>query len=350
MSEFELIRDGEQTWDVVVVGGGTAGLSGALNLARVRRSVLVIDKGEPRNAPAAGAHGVLGREGISPLELLRLGGEEVASYGGRVVSGQVARISRDGAGFWVVTEDGQRVRTRRVLVTTGLVDVLPDVPGLAERWGRDVLHCVYCHGWEVRDKVIGVLGNFHQALLFRQMSKDVTLFLHTEMELADEQWEQLAALGVGVVDGEATGLEVDGQDQLAGVRLASGRVVPVQELVVAPRFLARAGFLGELGVTMQEHPMGLGEQLRVDASGFTGVRGVWAAGNVSDVLAGVPAAAAAGTTAAAAIHMDLLKADAEAAARAAKDGEVFSGSMEAEVSRRVQGSRAHGLGSLPGGN
>ncbi|MGY9065224.1 NAD(P)/FAD-dependent oxidoreductase [Streptomyces sp. CAS3] len=351
MSEFELIRDGEQTWDVVVVGGGTAGLSGALNLARVRRSVLVIDKGEPRNAPAAGAHGVLGREGISPLELLRLGREEVASYGGRVVTGQVARISPDGAGFRVVTEDGQRVRTRRVLVTTGLVDALPDLPGLAERWGRDVLHCVYCHGWEVRDKVIGVLGNFHQALLFRQMSESVTLFLHTGTELTEEQWEQLAALGVGVVDGEATGLEVDDQDQLTGVRLASGKVVPVQELVVAPRFLARAGFLGELGVTMQEHPMGLGEQLRVDASGFTGVRGVWAAGNVSDVLAGVPAAAAAGTTAAAAIHMDLLKADAEAAALAAKGGSgAFSAAMEAEVSRRVQGGSVHGLDSLPGGN
>ncbi|MFJ2349755.1 FAD-dependent oxidoreductase [Streptomyces antimycoticus] len=203
-----------------------------------------------------------------------------------------------------------------------------------------------CSAWS------GAVGrsNFHQALLFRQMSKDVTLFLHTATELTDEQWEQLAALGVDVVDGEATGLEVDSQDQLAGVRLASGKVVPVQQLVVAPRFLARAGFLRELGVTMQEHAMGLGEQLQVDASGVTGVQGVWAAGNVSDVLAGVPAAAAAGTTAAAAIHMDLLKADAEAAARAAQDGEVFSGAMEAEVSRRVQGSRAHGLGSLPGGN
>ncbi|MCN9242744.1 NAD(P)/FAD-dependent oxidoreductase [Streptomyces sp. RY43-2] len=350
MREFELIRDGGQPWDVVVVGGGTAGLSGALNLARVRRSVLVIDKGEPRNAPAAGAHGLLGREGISPLELLRLGREEVASYGGRVVSGQVAGISQDDAGFWVVTEGGQRVRTRRVLVTTGLVDALPDVPGLAERWGRDVLHCVYCHGWEVQDKLIGVLGNFHQALLFRQMSKDVTLFLHTGTTLTDEQWEQLAALGVSVVDGAATGLEVNGQDRLTGVRLASGKVVPVQELVVAPRFLARAGFLRDLGVTMQEHPMGLGEQLRVDASGFTGVPGVWAAGNVSDVLAGVPVAAAAGTTAAAAIHMDLLKADAEAAARAAKGGGVFSGAMEAEISRRVLGSRAHGLGPLPDTN
>ncbi|GHK01793.1 putative FAD-dependent pyridine nucleotide-disulphide oxidoreductase [Streptomyces sp. Y2F8-2] len=345
MSDFDVMQAGEQTWDVVVVGGGAAGLSAALTLARVRRSVLVIDAGEPRNAPAVGVgvHGILGHDGISPLELLRLGREEVLSYGGRVVAGRVAQIRRDGAAFSVVTEGGQRVRARRVLATTGLVDELPDVPGLAERWGRDVVHCVYCHGWEIRDRTIGVLGSFHQALLFRQMSKHVTLFRHTGAEVTDEQWEQLAALGVAVVDGEVTGLEADGEDRLAGVRLASGVVVPVQELVVAPRFVARAGFLDGLGLTVREHPMGVGEQLEVDGSGFTGVPGVWAAGNVSDVLAGVPAATAAGVTAAAAIHMDLLTADATAAASRVGDGNAFSGRMEAEVSRRVLGARAHGL-------
>lgn len=345
MSDFDVMQASEQTWDVVVVGGGAAGLSAALNLARVRRSVLVIDAGEPRNAPAVdvGVHGILGSDGISPLELLRLGREEVVSYGGRVVSGRVAQIHRDGAAFSVATEGRQRVRARRVLVTTGLVDELPDVPGLAERWGRDVLHCVYCHGWEIRDKTIGVLGSFHQALLFRQMSKDVTLFRHTGAELTDEQWEQLAALGVAVVDGEVAGLEADGEDRLAGARLTSGVVVPVQELVVAPRFVARTDFLDGLGLTVREHPMGVGEQLQVDGSGFTGVPGVWAAGNVTDVLAGVPAATAAGVTAAAAIHMDLLTADAKAAASRAAGGNAFSGPMEAEVSRRVSGVRAHGL-------
>jgi len=182
-----------------------------------------------------------------------------------------------------------------------------------------------------------------------EMSKDVTLFRHTGMELTDEQWEQLAGLGVAVVEGEVTGLEVDEEDRLAGVRLASGVVVPVQKLVIAPRFVARTGFLSGLGLTMREHSMGLGEQLQVDASGFTGTEGVWAAGNVSDVLAGVPAAAAAGVTAAAAIHMDLLMADAvTAGASRAADGGVFSGAMEAEVSRRVQGTRVHGLGSRLG--
>ncbi|MEU9454814.1 NAD(P)/FAD-dependent oxidoreductase [Streptomyces sp. NPDC048277] len=345
MSDFDVTQADGQTWDVVVVGGGAAGLSAALTLARVRRSVLVIDTGEPRNAPAVhtGVHGILGRDGISPLELLRLGRQEVLSYGGRVVSARVARIHPSATAFSVVTEGGERIRARRVLVSTGLVDELPDVPGLAERWGRDVVHCVYCHGWEARDRAIGVLGSFHQALLFRQMSEDVKLFLHTGAELADEQWEQLAALGVAVVDGEVTGLEADGEDRLAGVRLASGVVVPVQELVVAPRFVARAGFLDGLGLTVREHPMGVGEQVQVDGSGFTGVPGVWAAGNVSDVLAGVPAAMAAGVTAAATIHMDLLTADAKSAASRAAAGTAFSGPMEAEVSRRVLGVRAHGL-------
>ncbi|MEY7975170.1 NAD(P)/FAD-dependent oxidoreductase [Streptomyces pilosus] len=349
MKEREMTQVDGTVWDVVVVGGGAAGLSAALTLGRVRRSVLVIDAGEPRNAPAVGvgAHGILGREGMSPLELLRLGREEVAAYGGRVISGRVAQVHRDGEEFSVVTEDWQRVRARRVLVTTGLVDELPEVPGLAERWGRDVLHCVYCHGWEVRDRVIGVMGSFHQALLFRQLSKDVTLFLHEGTELTEGQWEQLAGLGVGVVEGPVGALVVDEErDRLAGVRLASGVVVPVEELVVAPRFVARAGFLDGLGLEVREHPMGIGEQVVVDGSGFTGVAGVWAAGNVSDVMAGVPQAMAAGVGAAAAINMNLLMTDAGRAAesRAAVAGaDVFGGAMEAEVSRRVLGDRVHGL-------
>ncbi len=350
MNTTNLAQSHRQPWDVVIIGGGPAGLSAALSLGRVRRSVLVIDAGEPRNAPAVrvGAHGILGREGISPLELLRLGRDEVLAYGVRVADARVAGGRRDGDGFSVVTDDGEQVRARRVLVTTGLTDELPDVPGLAERWGHDVLHCVYCHGWEVRDTAIGVLGSFHQALLFRQMSHDVTLFRHTGTELSDEQWEQLAGLGVAVADGEVTGLHIDDEDRLAGVRLASGNLVPVRNLVVAPRFVARAGFLDGLGLSVLEHPSGTGEQVRVDPSGFTGVEGVWAAGNVADVFAGVPAAAAAGVTAAAAMHMDLLMADAKVAAAARTvDAGPFSGAMEAEVSRRVLGARVHGLDAGP---
>src|SRR6478609_6568852 len=139
-------------FDVVVIGGGAAGLSGAMALGRSRRSVLVIDAGEPRNAPADHAHNYLGREGVNPLELLEIGRAEVAAYGVEVLDDRVVGLSGEAGSFLVTTVGGRRVTARRVLVTGGGTDELPDVPGLAERWGKDVLHCPYCHGWEVRDQ------------------------------------------------------------------------------------------------------------------------------------------------------------------------------------------------------
>ncbi|MFP3986225.1 NAD(P)/FAD-dependent oxidoreductase [Streptomyces sp. E11-3] len=339
--------------DVLVVGGGVAGLSAALTLARARRSVLVIDSGEPRNAPAAAAHGLLSRDGLPPLELLRAGREEVVGYGGQIVADRAVSARRVTGGFAVETERGRSFRARRLLVTTGLVDELAPVPGLRERWGRDVLHCPYCHGWEVRDRPIGVLGgspaSVHQALLFRQWSPEVTLFLHTGEDLAEEQWERLAARGITVVDGEVTGLVVVG-DRLTGVRLASGRKVAVEALAVAPRFVARGELLSDLGLATVEHPLGVGEYVASDASGLTDVPGVWVAGNVTDVMGGLAAAQAAGTQSAAAINADLVNADADAAVarrRAAATGGVFSAANEAAVCARVLGERRHGLDSPP---
>src|SRR5439155_17719636 len=138
--------------------GGAAGLSAALVLSRARRAVAVVDAGEPRNAPASRMHGFLSRDGMSPRELVTVARAEVASYGGVLVDGAVAGIARADAGFEVALADGERMTARRVLVATGLRDELPDVLGLRERFGRDVLHCPYCHGYEVRDQPIGVLG------------------------------------------------------------------------------------------------------------------------------------------------------------------------------------------------
>src|SRR6266446_6032560 len=192
-------------YDVIVVGGGAAGLSGALVLARSRRTVLVIDSGEPRNAPAAAMHNFLSRDGMNPLALLELGRAEVRDYGGQVLEGRVRSATRAEAGFSVTLEDGRVFAARRLLVTTGLVDQLPDVPGLRERWGRDVIHCPYCHGWEVRDQAVGVLATgpmaVHQALLFRQLTDDLVLFTHTAPALTDEQAEQLAARKIRVING-----------------------------------------------------------------------------------------------------------------------------------------------------
>ncbi len=303
--------DGQDSvrYDVVVVGGGAAGLSGALTLGRARRSVLVVDGGEPRNAPASGVHGFLTRDGVNPSALLEAGREEVRRYGADLLDGCAASAERVEDGFVVTLDDGGSVGARRLLVATGLVDELPDVPGVRERWGRDVLHCPYCHGWEVRDQAIGVLASgplsVHQALLFRQLSADVTFFSHTMPPPTDEQAEQLAARGIGVVDGEVASLEVV-EDRLAGVRLGDGRVVGREALAVSPRMTARAGFLAGLGVRAVEHPAGVGEYIPSDATGRTDVPGVWVAGNVTDL-------AAQETRQAVAAYRDLFSAESESA-------------------------------------
>ncbi|WP_420880123.1 NAD(P)/FAD-dependent oxidoreductase [Rhodococcus sp. (in: high G+C Gram-positive bacteria)] len=303
-------------YDVVVVGGGAAGLEGALMLARSRRSVLVIDAGDPRNAPAEGVHGFLSRDGIAPADLTRIGADEVRRYGGQVVDGTVADVRRGEAGFTVLLTDGRTVPARRVLVTTGLTDELPEVPGVRERWGRDVLHCPYCHGWEISDEPVGVLGtgpmSVHQALMFRQWTDDVTLFLHTAPEPTDEEREKLAARGVRVVAGRVAELVID-DDRLAGVRLEDGTVVNRRALVVAPRFVARVDALTSLGIETELEPMSGGRFVPADWSGLTKVPGLWVAGNVTDVKAQVLAAAASAATAAVAINNDLITEDTEAA-------------------------------------
>jgi len=310
-----------ESYDVVVIGGGAAGLAGAVALARSRRSVLVIDAGDPRNAPASHVHNFLTRDGSPPGQIYAAGREEVARYGGRVQTGRVTALSRAGERF-AVQIGGRAVTARRLLVATGLRDELPEVPGLAERWGIDVLHCPYCHGWEVRDRQIGILatgpGAVHQALLFRQLSEHVTVLAHTAPELTGEQREQFSALGIAVVEGTVTRVEANGSG-LTGVRLADGTRVPLDALIVAPRMTARAELLAPLGLTPAEVAMGghvIGTQIEADPTGATSVPGVWVAGNLAAIQAQVITAAAAGLTAGAAINADLAAEDARRAVSA----------------------------------
>ncbi|MFI5728990.1 NAD(P)/FAD-dependent oxidoreductase [Kribbella sp. NPDC051587] len=298
-------------YDVLVVGGGAAGLSGALALVRSRRSVLVIDDGQPRNTSAAHVHNFLTRDGTPPSELTALGRAEVARYGGQFATGTVTAV-RHGEVFTVELADGTTYRGRRILVTSGLTDVLPDVGGLAEQWGKDVLHCPYCHGWEVRDQAIGVLAvsplGVHQAQLFRQLSDNITLLLHTGPELTDVQREELAARQIAVVQGRVERLEVvDGK--VTGVRLETGRLVPCDVLAIQPTLRAKADFLTELGLkATSRNAAGVtyGDALDVDPQGRTSVPGIFAAGNVTDPTAQVVHAAAAGVNAGEAINADLI--------------------------------------------
>jgi len=301
--------------DVVVVGGGAAGLSGAVNLARARRSVLVIDAGEQRNRPASGVHGFLTRDGLAPAELVALGRAEVERYGGTVLDSRVAALAGSAGAFAVTLEDGRVYGARRLLVTTGLADELPDVPGLRELWGADVVHCPYCHGYEVRDEPIGVLCTgpraVHLAQLFRQLSDDVALFLHTGPRPSAEESEGLAARGIAIVEGEVAALETEA-GRLRGVRLASGEIHPRRVLAVETRLVARAGLLAGVGLETTEQPLG-GERIEADATGRTAVPGVWVAGNVSDLMAWISGAASAGALAGAAINNDLVADDTRAA-------------------------------------
>jgi thioredoxin reductase len=300
----------DETYDVVVVGGGAAGLSGALTLARARRAVLVIDAGEPRNRPASGVHGFLTRDGLPPGELVALGRADVERYGGTVVDGRVTALAGSEGAFTVTLEDGRALGARRLLVTTGLVDELPDVEGLPELWGKDVVHCPYCHGYEVRDEPIGVLSagplSVHLAQLFRQWSADVTFFLHTGPRPSAEEADGLAARAIAVVEGEVAALETEA-GRMRGVRLASGEVVPRRVLAVSTGLIARAGLLAGIGLEPTDHAAG--QRIEADATGRTAVPGVWVAGNVTDLMAWVASAASAGVMAGAAINNDLVADD-----------------------------------------
>ncbi|MFF8864265.1 NAD(P)/FAD-dependent oxidoreductase [Streptomyces sp. NPDC015139] len=307
-----------ENWEVVVVGGGAAGLSAALVLGRARRRTLVVDAGEPRNAPSAHLQGYLTRDGMSPAEFLAVGREEIARYGVELVRDRAVDASGDATGFTVELASGRSVRARQLVIATGLADELPAVPGLAERFGRDVVHCPYCHGWEVRDLPTGVLAttplSAHQALMVTQWSKDVRLFLHevSESELTADDLRRLAAAGVTLVPGRVEELVV-ADDRLTGVRLADGTVHEREVLYAAPRAVPRNDLLVRLGAELRDTPFGAYPV--TDERGLTTVPGVWAAGNVGGFAEQVVNAASRGYRAGAAINAELLFADLDATAR-----------------------------------
>src|SRR5689334_18984841 len=299
---------------VAIIGGGAAGLSAALVLARARRNVLVIDAGTPRNAPAAHMHGYLSRDGMPPAELLGAGRDEVRSYGGEIVDGTVTDLLPEGTnGFWALLADGRRISARRLVVTTGLSDELPDIPGLRDRWARDVLHCPYCHGHEVADRQLGVLGGspgaVRYAQIVRQWTHDLLHFTPPDLLTATER-TQLLARSVGVVEGTIENLVIDDTDRLCGVQMRDGCVIPRGALFVPPRFVPHNTLLVGLGAEVDTDGW-----VTVDATGRTTVAGVWAAGNVVDPRAQVITAAGAASAAAIALNTDLVEHDVRDAVR-----------------------------------
>jgi thioredoxin reductase len=316
MTDIDDLRHGptsvasDNGYDVAVIGGGPAGLSAATALGRFRQSIVMIDDGTPRNAAAGHVHNLLTRDGTSPAELHHLGHAEVERYGGHVVAGTVRSI-HGRVGAFTLQLDDQTISAQRIIVATGGRDELPNVPGLAARWGVDVVHCPFCHGYEVRDQRIGVLATgpmaIHQAMLFRLLSPHITVLAHTAPP-TPQQADDLAVRGITIVSGVVA--EVLSRDnRLTGALLADGSRVDLDAIVVSSIVHARADFLAPLGLhptdlTVNGHV--LATYIQTGANGATGVPGIWIAGNTSEPMSQVVNAAASGLAAAQAVIGELL--------------------------------------------
>ncbi|EST38570.1 hypothetical protein N566_06805, partial [Streptomycetaceae bacterium MP113-05] len=297
-----------------------AGLAAALQISRQRRSVVVVDDGTPRNAPAAHMHGYLGHEGVAPDELTEVGRAEVRTYGGEVLSGRVVGVGRrDDGRFRLDLTGGHALTARRVLAATGLTDELPAIDGVADGWGRGVIHCPFCHGFEVRDKrlvqIVTHPMGLHPTPLFRHLTDRLTVVLHDPTGLDEEAVEALTASGVIVEHSEVSRVLSGPDREVSGVELGDGRILEADAVVVGPRFRARADMLVGVGLTTTPHATGAGDVLAVDPRGETAVPGIYAAGNVTDPSLQVLPSAAQGSQVGAMIAFSLAEEDLCAAVR-----------------------------------
>lgn len=315
--------------EVAVIGGGTGGLAASIALARSLRSVIVIDAGSPRNAPSAHAHNVLGHEGVNPLDLVARGRQEAEAYGVQFLDASVVSAQNDGQapeslGFVLETSVGVSIEAKRIVIATGLTDVLPEIPGLADGWGETVIHCPYCHGYEVRGENIGIIGttamSYHQAMMFSQLSGRVTFLRHDAPGPDGPQKKMLESLGIAYVDAAVeavvrtdAGTDVSLRSNRAGADSDHGTGtdsslsdMTFEALAVGPYFRANSEIYEQLGGTVVDHPTGMGSSIPAQANGATDVPGVWAVGNSADISAMVVASAASGVMVGAQINAELI--------------------------------------------
>lgn len=293
------------TFDALVIGGSFAGLSAAMQLARARRPVCVVDAGAPRNRFAAASHGFFGLDGMAPQAMLAQARQQLLAYPSvRFVAARaVAAEARDG-GFGVALDSGEQLQASRLLLATGVRDVLPELPGLAERWGASVLHCPYCHGYEFGGQRLGVLYrmplSLHQAQLIADWGP-TTLFLDGRAVAADEL-APLQAKGITVVQGKVLALEGEGV-RLGGVRTATG-LVALSAMFLAPQIAMASPLAAQLGCAFDEGPVG--PIIRADEFGMTTLAGVYAAGDAAMLWHNATLASARGVQAGTALHRSLV--------------------------------------------
>ncbi|MDB6454251.1 NAD(P)/FAD-dependent oxidoreductase [Falsirhodobacter sp. 20TX0035] len=295
------------TYDVIILGGSFAGLSAAMQLARARRSVAVVDNGRPRNRFAATSHGFPGQDGRSPVAIRSDLPAELAAYStASLLDGAATRIVREDEHFRITLGDGTEHAAQRVVLAYGMRDDLPDLPGLVERWGVSVLHCPYCHGHELCQQPVGVLGrdagSFHQAMLLPDWGP-TTLFTQGFFELPTDHVEALTARGV-TIECEPVVALVGDAPALRAVELRDGRRVALAGLFLATRTAPACDLAERLGCVLQDGPTG--PFVTVDAMQATSVPGVFAAGDLASPVPNAVRAAAAGVMAGSAAHRSLI--------------------------------------------
>ena len=294
-------------FDVIVVGGGPAGLSAALALGRSRRRVLVAADGPTRNAPAAAAHNVFTRDGTAPAELLQIGREQLAPYDVTVREEWATDAERTEDGVRVTFASGDRVSARGIVLATGVRDVLPDIPGFSKLWGTGVFHCPYCHGWEVAGRPLALYGRgetaLHLARLLRGWSDDLVLFTDGPSGLADAERASVERNGITIRE-EAVERLVGARGHLEAVVLEGGERVARGGLFLAPRQELRSDLAPRLGCPLSDEG-----RVQADAVGRTSVPGVFVAGDAGPGPQSVPTAAASGAVAGAMLNHDLLAAE-----------------------------------------
>ena len=291
----------------IVIGGSYAGLSGAMQIARSGRPVCVLDSGQPRNRFAAHSHGFFGQDGQTPQQMIAQARADLTRYPNfTFLNTRATTASREDSGFSVTTETGQTLHAPKLLLAYGVVDLLPDIPGLRERWGVTALHCPYCHGYEVKGKRLGVLSvgplSIHQALLISAWGP-VTFFLNGQPQPNELTLAKLAERGVKIETGVVTALEGE-SPALSGVRLSAGCLTPLDALFLGSRIRPASNIAGQLGCATEDGIQG--PLLQTDAFKQTTVPGVYAAGDLTPRVANASMAAADGVFAGACLHQSLI--------------------------------------------
>jgi thioredoxin reductase len=300
----------ESTWDCIIVGAGPAGVNAALVLGRARWRVLVLDNGAPRNYATHEMHGVLGHDGLDPAQLRARGRAELARYGVEVVTLEVQDAEVLGGTVRVACADRVEL-TRTVLLATGMLDEVPDIPGFADVWGTSAHTCPYCDGFEHHDERLAVLAagerGEHLAILLRRYSDDVVLLSNGSHSLAADQLARVQAFGVPVIQTPVIGLDSE-NGRLRRVRLANGQRLDRDALFFYVGWRLRNDIARTLGCELRDDG-----SVAVDTDQATSVDRVYAAGNCCEPRALVPAAAGSGAMAAVAINTRLSFEDADSA-------------------------------------